>query len=182
MPLPVLVADWHCMLSLMCFLHPFAGLVAHFCPARLAVSLIPSAQAAAMTAAAAGALVTNATSVNYFDESNQVAHTFFLPLSLLYLSQTTDKQPPQHSTRMLPSHTPFHIHVTHCGTLAYYPSLNFTHQRKKAMAHVFVSLLFVFLACCTYDSWAGHSPQTYHCLWGHGTNSWALYQLFLNYC
>ncbi len=38
------------------------------------VPMIPNAQAAAT--AAAGALVTNATSVTYFDESNQVAATY----------------------------------------------------------------------------------------------------------
>ena len=60
----------YCMLTSNAF-QPIAGLVYYV--AMPTVSLIPNAQAAAAaTAAAAGALITNATSVAYFDEKNQV--------------------------------------------------------------------------------------------------------------
>ena len=71
MPLLSLVPGTLCMLSLMCFTTIQSLALFTVLPCQ-PVSLIPNAQAA-VSAAAAGALVTNATSVNYFDEANQVA-------------------------------------------------------------------------------------------------------------
>ena len=51
------------------------------------VPLIPNAQAAAT--AAAGALVTNATSVTYFDESNQVVPQGSVPLGCTRLKKNS---------------------------------------------------------------------------------------------
>lgn len=59
------------MLSLMCLTTIQSLALFTVLPCQ-PVSLIPNAQAA-VTAAAAGALVSNATNVSYFDEANQVA-------------------------------------------------------------------------------------------------------------